>query len=77
MARLWELLINKNLWLSVKVRQKDRSDCGAAALASVAAHKGLKISVSLIRYLSGTDSSGTTIKGLKEAALKIGFQAQA
>lgn len=77
MARLWELLINKNLWLSVKVRQKDRSDCGAAALASVAAHKGLKISVSLIRYLSGTDSSGTTIKGLKEAALKIGLQAEA
>lgn len=68
--------INK-IWLSVKVKQKDRSDCGAAALASVAAHKGLKISVSLIRYLSGTDSSGTTIKGLKEAAQKLGLQAEA
>lgn len=77
MRRLNKILFTNKIWLSVKVKQKDRSDCGAAALASVAAHKGLKISVSLIRYLSGTDSSGTTIKGLKEAAQKIGFQAEA
>lgn len=70
-------LLERKLWLSVKIRQKDRSDCGAAALASVAAHNGLNISISLIRYLSGTDSSGTTVKGIKEAAQKIGLHAQA
>lgn len=77
MLKLGEIFNLNRIWLSVKVKQKDRSDCGAAALASVAAHYGFKVSVALIRYLSGTDSSGTTIKGLKEAAQKIGFQAEA
>lgn len=77
MLKLGKIFNLNKLWLSVKVRQKDRSDCGAAALASVAAHYGFKVSVALIRYFSGTDSSGTTIKGIKEAAQKIGFQAEA
>lgn len=77
MRALGKILRINKLGLSVKVRQKDRSDCGAAALASVAAQKGLNISVSVIRYLSGTDSSGTTIKGIKEAANKLGLQSEA
>ena len=52
--------------VSIRVRQNDTSDCGAAALASVAAHAGIRSSVAMLRHLSGTDSSGTTIKGLIE-----------
>jgi ATP-binding cassette subfamily B protein len=63
--------------VSIKVRQNDTSDCGAAALASVAAHAGIRSSVAMLRHLSGTDSSGTTIKGLIEAANAIGLGAEA
>ncbi len=63
--------------VSIRVRQNDTSDCGAAALASVAAHAGIRSSVAMLRHLSGTDSSGTTIKGLIEAAGAIGLGAEA
>jgi len=63
--------------ISVKVRQNDISDCGAAALASVAAHGGIRCSVSVLRHMSGTDQSGTSVKGLVEASKSIGIGAEA
>ncbi len=62
--------------LSVKIKQQERSDCGAASLSSVAAHYGVNIPLTKIRLLSGTDSGGTSIKGLIEAATYYGFKAE-
>ena len=44
----------------VLVMQHDETDCGAACLASVAKLYGKRVSVSRIRYFSGTDSMGTS-----------------
>lgn len=60
----------------VKIRQRDITDCGAACLASVAAHYRLKVPVSRIRQYAGTDKSGTNLLGLTEAAEKLGFQSR-
>ncbi|MBK1442584.1 peptidase domain-containing ABC transporter [Parapedobacter sp. ISTM3] len=59
------------------IRQHDESDCGAACLAAIAAHYGKPLSIAHIRLLAGTDSTGSTLNGLREAALRIGFQAEA
>jgi ATP-binding cassette subfamily B protein len=61
---------------SKKIRQYDRSDCGAASLASVAAHYGADIPLAELRVKSGTDSSGCTVRGLIEAAQYFGFNAE-
>jgi ABC-type bacteriocin transporter len=57
------------------IRQRDITDCGAACLASVAAHYGLFIPVSRIRYEAGTDQQGTNMAGLIEAATTMKFEA--
>lgn len=59
------------------VRQMDGSDCGAAALATVAAHYGMTFGLQQMRDLAGTDRVGTNLLGLLEAAERIGFQAKA
>ena len=59
-----------------KIRQQDISDCGAACLASVAAHFGLQFPVSRIRQYAYTDKKGTNILGMIEAANKLGFKAK-
>jgi ATP-binding cassette, subfamily C, bacteriocin exporter len=62
--------------MPVKIKQRDITDCGAACLASIAAHYRLRIPVSRIRQLAGTDKKGTNILGLVEAARKMGFTAK-
>lgn len=59
-----------------KIKQRDITDCGAACLASVAAHYKLGIPVSRIRQLAGTDQKGTNAWGLVKAAEKMGFSAK-
>jgi ATP-binding cassette subfamily B protein len=59
------------------VRQADGSDCGAAALATVARHYGLEFGLQTMRELAGTDRVGTNLLGLVNAAEKIGFSAKA
>ena len=58
------------------IKQHDRTDCGAACLASVAANYKLKLPISRIRQLAGTDTEGTTLLGLITAAAKFGFNAK-
>jgi ATP-binding cassette subfamily B protein len=58
------------------VRQHDQSDCGAAALATVALHHGLPIAVQKMRELAGTDRVGTNLLGLLKAAERLGFSAR-
>lgn len=61
---------------SVKIKQHDITDCGAACLASIANHYGLKLPISKIRQYASTDQKGTNVLGLIEAAEKLGFSAK-
>ena len=60
---------------SVKIKQHDITDCGAACLASVAAYWHLHIPIARIRQYAGTDKKGTNILGLTEASKKLGLNA--
>ncbi|MEI6677156.1 MAG: peptidase domain-containing ABC transporter [Mariniphaga sp.] len=62
--------------MNSRIKQRDITDCGAACLASVAAHYKLGIPVSRIRQLAGTDQKGTNAWGLVKAAEKMGFSAK-
>jgi len=62
--------------MSVKVKQRDITDCGAACLASVASYYNLKMPVARIRQFAGTDKKGTNVLGLVEAAAKMGLLAK-
>ena len=59
------------------VRQNDGSDCGAAALATIALHYRLPIALQQMRDLAGTDRIGTNLLGLVTAAERLGFSAKA
>ncbi|NJK83370.1 MAG: hypothetical protein HC912_05685 [Saprospiraceae bacterium] len=61
---------------SIKIRQHDITDCGAACLASVAAHYDLKFPIARIRQYASTNQKGTNVLGLVEAAQRLGFQAK-
>lgn len=60
----------------IKIKQHDITDCGAACLASIAAHYGLKYPISRIRQYAFTDKKGTNILGIIEAAKKLGLEAK-
>ena len=51
-------------------------DCGAACLASVAAHYRLRMPIARIRQYACTDKQGTNVLGLIQAAEKMGFVAK-
>jgi len=58
------------------IKQHDITDCGAACLASIAAHYNLEIPIARIRQYAGTDKKGTNVLGVIEAAQKLGFDAK-
>lgn len=58
------------------IKQHDITDCGAACLASIAAHYNLQVPLARIRQYAGTDKKGTNILGLIEASKKLGFEAK-
>ena len=60
----------------IKIKQHDITDCGAACLASVCAHYGLRFPVARIRQYAFTDQKGTNVLGLIEAANKLGLSAK-
>nr|WP_320117334.1 peptidase domain-containing ABC transporter [uncultured Marinifilum sp.] len=62
--------------MSIKIKQHDITDCGAACLASISAHYKLKLPISRIRQMAGTDKKGTNALGLIKAAEKLGFTAK-
>ena len=59
------------------IKQYDITDCGPACISTIARKYGLKISISKIREIAGTDSEGTSVYGIVEAAKKLGFSAKA
>ncbi|MGA9269995.1 MAG: peptidase domain-containing ABC transporter [Lutimonas sp.] len=60
----------------LKTRQQDFTDCGAACLVSICRYYGLRVSISQVRTMAGTDQQGTSILGLLEASKKLGFDAR-
>lgn len=60
----------------ILIKQHDITDCGAACLASIAAHYGLNFPIARIRQYAFTDKKGTNIRGMIEAAAKIGLDAK-
>ncbi|HEY9697835.1 MAG TPA: peptidase domain-containing ABC transporter [Trichocoleus sp.] len=55
------------------IEQHSEEDCGAACLASIAKHYGLKMTVRQIRDLVGTGQRGTNLWGLQQGATQLGF----
>lgn len=60
----------------INVKQHDISDCGAACIASIAAHYKLVLPIARIRQYASIDKKGANITGLVHAAEKLGFDAK-
>jgi ATP-binding cassette, subfamily C, bacteriocin exporter len=60
----------------IEIKQHDFSDCGAACLASVSEYYNLSLPISRIRQYANTNQKGTTLLGLREASIKLGFLAK-
>ena len=61
---------------SIKIKQHDIKDCGAACLASIGNHYGVHLPIAQIRQLASTDLHGTNVLGIVQAAEKMGFLAK-
>jgi ATP-binding cassette, subfamily C, bacteriocin exporter len=60
----------------IAIKQHDFSDCGATCLASVSEYYNLSLPISRIRQYANTNQKGTTLLGLREASIKLGFLAK-
>ena len=58
------------------IKQFDATDCAAACLATISKQYGLKIPITKIREVAGTDKRGTNAYGVIKAAEKLGFSAK-
>lgn len=58
------------------IKQFDIADCGAACIATVAKQYGLKVPITKIRQIAGTDQKGTNAFGLIKAANQLCFSAK-
>ena len=61
---------------SIKIKQHDIKDCGAACLASIGNHYKVNLPIARIRQFANTDKRGTNVLGIIEAAEKMGFSAK-
>ncbi|MEB1809770.1 MAG: peptidase domain-containing ABC transporter [Bacillaceae bacterium] len=58
------------------IKQHDEKDCGAACLATISHHYSLKVPITKIREVAGTDKQGTNALGIVKAAEHLGFTAK-
>lgn len=58
------------------IEQHDTRDCGAACLAMVARHYGVKCTIQDARNITGTDAFGASIFGLVKGAETLRFNAE-
>jgi len=58
------------------IKQYDITDCGAACLATISKQYGLRIPITKIREVAGTDKQGTNAYGVIKAAEELGFSAK-
>ena len=56
--------------------QQGQSDCGVACLSSVIRYYGGETTIEKLREISGTSTRGTTLLGLCQAAVLMGFDAE-
>ncbi|WP_264524785.1 peptidase domain-containing ABC transporter [Flavobacterium sp. N502536] len=61
---------------SIKIKQHDVKDCGAACLASIGNHFKVNLPTARIRQFANTDKRGTNVLGIIEGAEKMGFTAK-
>lgn len=61
---------------SIKIKQHDIKDCGAACLVSIGNHYGVNLPIAKIRQFANTDKRGTNVLGIIEAAEKMGLTAK-
>ncbi|BFM41776.1 peptidase domain-containing ABC transporter [Flavobacterium sp. CFS9] len=61
---------------SIKIKQHDVKDCGAACLSSIGSHFKVNLPIARIRQFANTDKRGTNILGIIEGAEKMGFTAK-
>lgn len=61
---------------SIKIKQHDIKDCGAACLASIGNHYKVNIPIAKIRQYAQTDNRGTNVLGIIQGAEKMGFTAK-
>ena len=59
------------------IKQHDITDCAAACLATISKQYGLKVPITKIREVAGTDRKGTNIYGVIKAAESINLTAKA
>lgn len=69
-------MIDKKLVEKSFVHQHDMTDCGAACLLSLIRYYGGDSSILHLREISGTSNTGTTLFGMYQAAMSMGFDAQ-
>jgi len=58
------------------VKQHGLTGCGAACLATISKQHGLKIPITKIREIAGTDKQGTNAYGVIKAAEEIEYSAK-
>jgi ATP-binding cassette, subfamily C, bacteriocin exporter len=63
-------------YMTIKIKQRDITDCGAACVVSIAAYYKLKLPIARVRQLASTGRKGTNIFGLLQALRILGFEAK-
>ncbi|MDJ0704177.1 MAG: cysteine peptidase family C39 domain-containing protein [Leptolyngbyaceae cyanobacterium MO_188.B28] len=58
------------------IQQQSTADCSAACLAMIGQYWGRRFSLNALRDLAGVGRSGASLKGLAQAAERLGFQAR-
>ena len=61
---------------SIKIKQHDIKDCGAACLASIGNYYKVNLPIARIRQFANTDKRGTNVLGMIQAAERMGFTAK-
>ena len=61
---------------SIKIKQHDIKDCGAACLSSIGNYHGINLPIARVRQIANTDKRGTNLLGIIEAAEIMGFSAK-
>lgn len=69
-------LLTLDMKKQIQIKQHDILDCGAACLASVAAHYGLSLPIAKIRQYCHTDTRGTNVLGMIQGLDAMGFNAK-
>lgn len=57
----------------INIKQHDKTDCAAACLSSICTYYGLELPLISIREACGTSLDGTNLKGIIDAANKLGL----